>query len=624
MFKVIIWDEDGLPLPYDSTIILWRSFSEGNQSKIISIPRLIEENAENLKARYLAWIYDLGEMQIRGKSLKEHLVLRVGLSYWWMTLFAEKCNYSKSPQIVDAIRFMAFTDWAIGHSVKSVTLTSANKALADTFRLWCNKQEIQFKWCRSSVPLLKGNWIRCIYQLLPFTLQGLLWALRFIFEAWGFRGAGLEEWKRTEGRVTFVSYLFNFNLEDARDGRHKSAYWGTLPEVLDSEGLKTNWLHLYVKNKSFPASVGVEAIRHFNCGHKDKQVHVALETFLSGNVIFRAARDWIRLILSSFRLESSITKKYHEHNELNLWPLFIDDWRQSMFGPIAVSNILNYNLFKSAMTMLPKQDAGVFLQENQGWEFGFIQAWRAAGHGQLVGCPHSSVRFWDLRYFFDPRDYEKKAKKQLPMPDKVALNGDLATDAYVRGGYPSIDLVQTEALRYLYLEELFNKKGVTEHRKDSLRLLVLGDYLQSDTQMQMDLLEKAIQHLTVDVTIIIKPHPACPIAPEDYPNLCIKVVMDPIVKLLVKCDIAYCGAVTSAAVDAYCAGVPVISVLDPNALNLSPLRGCLDVHFVRTPSELTKAIYSTLSAPNSQAIDKRYFTIDKELPRWRKLLTNIS
>ena len=118
----------------------------------------------------------------------------------------------------------------------------------------------------------------------------------------------------------------------------------------------------------------------------------------------------------------------------------------------------------------------------------------------------------------------------------------------------------------------------------------------------------------------VKPHPACPIRVADYPSLSMTVTMEPIAKLLAKCDVAYTSAVTSAAVDAYCAGVPIVSLLDPNMLNLSPLRGCAGALFTSTPEELAAALTSEVTSSRKTGDQHNFFTIDPELPRWRKLI----
>ena len=92
-----------------------------------------------------------------------------------------------------------------------------------------------------------------------------------------------------------------------------------------------------------------------------------------------------------------------------------------MSGQIAMSNILFLNLFESALGALPTQRLGVYLQENQSWEFALIQTWKAARHGRLVGSQHSTVRYWDLRYYFDSRSYYRDGTNILPLPDKISL-----------------------------------------------------------------------------------------------------------------------------------------------------------------------------------------------------------
>ena len=153
-----------------------------------------------------------------------------------------------------------------------------------------------------------------------------------------------------------------------------------------------------------------------------------------------------------------------------------------------------------------------------------------------------------------------------------------------------------------------------------MRVLVLGDYLFSNTQRQINLLAQAAPSLPAAMIITVKPHPACPIHAVDYPSLCMTVTMEPIAKLLAECDVAYTSAVTSAVVDAYYVGVPVVSVLDLNTLNLSPLRGCEGMLFVNTPEKLVAGLASAASTQRTRNDRNEFFTLDPQLPRWRKLI----
>lgn len=617
---LLVWDADGPPPVGDWTVVLWRGFEESAAPEAVSIPRLVETHAEDLRTRYLAWIYELGEIHIQGRRVVDHLELRPGFSYWWMTLFAGKCNYAKSPQITDAIRLMAFENWATSRSFGSVVLVSANQSLAECVRSWCARLGVAFEWRRVASQSEHLSWVKRVYQSMPHTMQAFAWLVRYLVIRWPLRGVGLKAWRQTVGQVTFFSYLFNLVPDAAKEGRFESRYWAHLPDDLQREGCKTNWLHLYVNDALLPTAVkAAEIIRQFNKAGQGGQEHATLDAFLGARVIVKTLLDWGRLAWAGRCLRQSISST--PSAGVDLWPLFEESWRQSMSGQTAISNLLYYNLFELALKSLPKQRVGVYLQENQGWEMALNYAWKAAGHGRLIGTPHSTVRFWDLRYFFDPRSYCRKGGGDLPLPDKIAFNGIAVREAYQEGGYPLEDMVEVEALRYLHLCNVGTEADIVSPPSNGpIRVLVLGDYLLSNTQQQMRLLEKAMRLLPQPVIITVKPHPNCPVRLEDYPMLRMDVTMEDISKLLAGCDVAYTSSVTSAAVDAYCAGVPVVTVLDPNILNQSPLRGREGVLFASTPEELASALIFAASAPRLVAVQQDFFTLDSKLPRWRKLL----
>jgi surface carbohydrate biosynthesis protein (TIGR04326 family) len=207
------------------------------------------------------------------------------------------------------------------------------------------------------------------------------------------------------------------------------------------------------------------------------------------------------------------------------------------------------------------------------------------------------------------------------MSDLVAVNGSAAKRAYLDGSYPASKVLEVEALRYLYLAEYsFAAPKLPRPAGAPLSVLAMGDYLSDNTQLQMRLLEQAAALLPKNTIFVVKPHPNCPVNLVDYPGLNMTVTMEPLSILLAKCDVAYSSAITSAAVDAYCVGVRVISVLDPKKLNLSPLLDCAQAVFVSTPDELASALVLDFTSfvPAAGAVD--FFCLDAKLPRWRNLL----
>ena len=104
---LLVWDSDEkLSLPSNDDVLNWQSYEIVEFDNVFSVQQLIEKNAEYLRSKYLSYIYDLGEVLVNGKRVIDHLELRPGFSYWWMTLLTEKCNFAKSPQIDNIIKII--------------------------------------------------------------------------------------------------------------------------------------------------------------------------------------------------------------------------------------------------------------------------------------------------------------------------------------------------------------------------------------------------------------------------------------------------------------------------------------------------------------------------------------
>ncbi len=617
---ILIWDIDSGEIPECDRLVLWQNYKVNKENNEISIPQLVENNADKLKSQYLALIYELGEAEVNGKRIVDHLEIRPGFSYWWMTLLTEKCNFSKSPQIDNIIKLMAFYDWLKNKDYRVIKLVSKNSALADSMRILTVKLNITFDWEQIVSEKSKDSLVRRIYNNFPNILKAIISLAHHLIDRWKLRGVGVAKWKNSSATISFVSYLFHLDLSAANASRYKSGYWSELLKVLDRNNIQSNWLHFYIKSMSTPTvSTAKQLLNRFNSRYKEKQNHVFLESFLSFKVVRKTLESWLKVVVQYGTVKGEIEKQTGF-----LWPLFVNDVKVSLLGVTAIQNLLSYYLFIEAMDLLPVQRKGVYLQENQGWEFGFISAWKQFSHSGLIGMPHSTVRYWDLRYFFDQRSYERSNSCNIPLPDKVATNGEVAKNNYTNGGYPESDLVKVEALRYLYLDTIASHKNNSSVLKKREKVLVLGDYLQENTVKQMQLLQEASQYIENRIQYIVKPHPACPILREDYPELDMTVTHKSIHKLIDSCLIAYTSAVTSAAVDAYCAGKLVVTVLDPNALNLSPLRGVVDgVSFVRTSNELAEILNNIDTIKDSTSKRREdYFYLDNQLPKWKKLLIN--
>jgi len=612
----LIWDNEGDAPDGNWTKILWRDFNSEAEKSTISVPRLVEEDATPLRERYLAWIYELGEQQIDGKSVREHLQLRPGFSYWWMTLLAEKSSF-KTPRIFDVIRLLALEEILQKKNPQNIILVSGDKIIADTIRSWCIVTQTEFEW--RPISINKRSWIKRFIPVFPYTLLAFYYLSRYLWKHWP---AGKTNQEKAPGTATtsFIDCLIYLKKTAFTKQEFESNYWGDLTQLFKKAKVETNWIHYFTPYDNISTSQeAANLVDGFSRNSSGLQWHTIIDEQLNLRTVLKILRDHLHLVRLSIRLKPIKEFFKPENSQFDFWALYKNDWLQSIRGSTAVLNMIFLNLFEETFRKMPKQEKGVYIQENQSWEIAFVQAWRSAGHGHLIGVPHTTVRYWDIRYFFDPRVYKDNKKNGFPRADQLAINGPAALKMYREGYYPENELVEVEALRYLYLAQ--GTDDTLQKNKPSalpLKILVCGDVMWHLTNQMLKWLEQACFHLQPDTTITVKPHPFCPINSRDYPGLKFTVTDAPLVELFTDCNTVFVSNSTSAAVDAYCYKLPVIQVLNGDTFNVSALRGMKGVCYVTNPKELVEALGS-LKTSWAAATDN-YFCLDTNMPRWQNLL----
>jgi len=300
-----------------------------------------------------------------------------------------------------------------------------------------------------------------------------------------------------------------------------------------------------------------------------------------------------------------------------LWPIFNKEWKTSIFGSVAIENFLWIGLLDKAMKSIPKQELGLYLCENQAWEKAFIFFWKKNGHGELIGVPHSTIRYWDLRYFNKNELGENLLCE--PKPDKIALNGPAAMNEYIKAEQPIDNIVEVEALRFLHLKDKVRKIKTSKNNTEKLNLLLIGDYVSSLTHLNLEMLDSLNNLILENYNIYFKAHPATNISLNNYNKIKIIETTEPLNELLPKIDIAFSTIMTSASVETFLSGIPTIITLNSDTLNFSPLRNSPGVYFINNYNELQKSLKSIRLLKTNIYLDE-YYWIDSSLQRWKKLL----
>jgi surface carbohydrate biosynthesis protein (TIGR04326 family) len=614
---ITVWDS-GNPCGERGDVYCWNGYEE--PSGALSLLRYVEVNGEPLRLKYLAWIHDLGESQIGEKRVIDHMALACGLSYWWLTLFVEQSPW-KSPCITDALRLLALDEILQAKRPRKLRLVSANRQLQKALRTLCGNLGVPYEWQPLPRKRLWRQSIREIYRALPHRVQALVSFVRYLHSRWPLRRTDKSGFFAGDRAILLCSYFIHLDQSSCSNGDFHSRQWEELPQLLHASGYSTNWIQHYLQSSVVPNSlIARNWVSRFNQQRQEQGFHVFLDAYLSWRIVFRVMKAWVSLIRVSAQLHGIDRSFQPRESSCSFWPIMKRDWRASLGGPAAISNLLWVELFDAALRDLPRQNTGLYLCENQAWERAFIHSWRKHKHGRLIAVPHSTVRFWDLRYFKDVRTIRSVATHSLPKPDLVALNGPAAVDSYLSVDYPREAIVECEALRYGYIERMRKSPSRTAVTVDGIRVLILGDYFQSSTINLLQVLEAASARMHAHVNYTIKPHPNYQVNAQDYPSLQLNIVNSPLRLILSDFDIACSCNATSAAVDAFLTGLPVIVMLDSTELNFSPLRGRSGVRFVATAEELAEALrqYSRYT-PNPVAQQDMFF-VDPKFPRWTRLL----
>lgn len=598
----------------NSTLVYhWSGYEEEGNSR--SLLNYIDQHAERLRRKYLAYIHDLGESRINHRRIVDHLTIDGEDSYWWMTLLAEKSIY-KSSCIVDALRFFALAEIFQDEKPLQVELCGRyDSRLLQTLGDLCQQLGIPFKKERG---VAIERFLR-----IPHLVRGIL-AVRHLGYRWKLRSSRSVEWNSGEHSALVVSYFAHLDAAALSEGRFHSHQWESLPELLLGNDLSVNWIHHYrYSGNSMQPEEALGRLEDFNAHKKNQpEKHAFLDSYISLAVIIRAVRHWGTMVWASIKLRDVWRSFQSKEASVNLWPLLKDDWMNSLRGSVAFQNALWVALFDKAMRTLPHQPIGFYLFEGQGWESAFVAAWKRYGHGKLIAVVHSTIRFWDLRYFHDQRTILDRQSLALPKPDKIAVNGPVAMGGYHDANYPDDYLVEVEAIRYTGLLPLIEQQdtGPFQHGGE-LQVLVLGEYGAPANRPLMQLLVELPKQIRSAIGFVVKSHPETPILNSEYPELDFELENRALIEIMQEYDVVYCGSATSASVDAYIAGRHVIVQKDAESLNFSPLRGVPGVYFVAD----SNALISAFRGVEEERTQPRQpcFWLDKGLPRWQRLLQQI-
>jgi len=597
---------------HDGDILVWSEFTPPNQQeRVFSIPQIVEENADVLKKNYLEFIYNLSTKQTGNGTVNELLAIDRSFSFWWLTQLSEKCDDHEASCNSEIVKTLALKLWLEDKNYSKVVMcgfginnAAVIKKIIRNLGIECEEksQNIEF-WVRYRK---KFDFVGCkIFFSAPISF------ILNVFKRMPLSGVGVNEWQNSTAPSVCFSYFDNLDQDQLDSGTYLSRYWENLPDLMIENDGRLAILHMFIPTKAIPdAKSAAKVIGEFN-KHHDGIDHVTLDSFLTWRIVFGVFVDWLKIVVVGFRL-----KRKFANFTGPLWPFLRENYLNSFFGIFGLNNLLFFRLYEAALKITSKKKQGLYLQENQAWEAGFIYAWKKYGHERLIGILHTPIQFWNLRMYFDKRSVQ--GKYSLTQPDASVVNCE---ESYklLEPYKVSKEILLGEALRYSYLLNFqSSKKKEREEKNQRKSLLFLGDHIFYNTDKMLSLLSECCSEINEQYTVILKFHPNMVIDKVHLKDINYEISDRPISELLQKSDVAFTSNISASAMDAYCYGLKVVSFRDPSILNKSLLRNIEGISFVSSAEELSYALVSSHSM-NQNFLSRNYFILDKNLSSWKKI-----
>lgn len=618
-FVVLIHEREVLDFHQEVDVAISWNDSPGFQlaSNQIKLIQVIEDSADEYREKYLKLVYEIGSLNINGKSVVEQLRIEHDFSFWWLTLFGLR-RWNDKSGTTDTIKLLALETELKRLGANQVVFAGANRQVEKCIRGLCLKNSWTFTFHR---PLTSAHHVttqtKSAKDLVPNFLGAMFVLVRQLLSQGRIKKAA--PLNQTGNAALVIDYFNGFDHAASLRGEYVSRYWHKLPSLIQSIFQTITWFHVQDVG---PNSLSlIDAQKHTeHLSSRPSVAHEILETRISVKQLSRIIPSYVRLQISCFRLRGVKNKFKLSESQINFWPIFKREWNDSLRGTTAIRNLITFYGVSEKIKHLPQQKVCLYLMENQPWEMALIHAWRSYQSGKLVGIPHAAPKFWEMRRFVDPRSRIENGIGQFPQPDLVVSNSTIAKSDLLSNGVPLDNILDLEALAFQHIEPLMlnnNSKVVVSNSPP--KISVLGDFNAEITDQLLSIFEHGVD--SSKYQCVFKPHPMCPVNKNRLSEIGLELFTGEIAPLLAETDIMIATSQTSAAVEGFCLGIQIILFHNRNGLNMSPLKDAREVVFISSSNELRDAIATSVQhLVNSQ---RPYFTLDDSLGRWSAFLRSL-
>lgn len=582
--RAFLLDSHCVSIAKDSELTFVLNSWESGSSSTISLPRVVDENAEAIQTEITEWISELKSslyQEIRGNLSGQ------------TPEFSEfnpcfEGNYATTPEYYTLAQLMALSSALTVNGVSELTYVGRDQQVSDCLSGWCDRKGIVYS---QRITILQSthrfhddfsSWRR----LLRVVLIGL-WNL---------------------GRVPALPTNTSVVLWDYLVANPLRAYWGSLLSVIPSP-TRTLCIHMFTAHDAVPSIR--TAFRHMRRMRTEEPsvAHVLPEELIKLRDLKRICRHYKTLGDIHRQFVSVVEPQLPNIRDLQPSLLLGLRIKSGWRGSAALETATQLVLFERLSHVLAPHSRVFYLQENHTWEKIALYNFSNKVH-RMTGVTHTVVRPLDLRYRIIASDFSDENRINRLNPHAIATNGESSWAPLAKIMDNSF-LYKVEALRYEYLAML-NQNEVS----DPPLVLVFGDLQPRHTAFLLRTIAQPLR--SANVQVIFKPHPADHGSAALAQKYGLRTSNEPLGASLKKASLVVAGSITAASTEAAQLHLPVITVVDPEYFNLSPLRATNSSLFVFTSQEVSLALGVALNGFVSNK--PNYLCLDPSLPRWKALL----
>ncbi len=590
---MIIYDDNNHKSNLDeNNIIYWNDYAHGDKS----ILNLIEKNSTTLK-KELTNQLDKFYLEVQYKFQRLNINIDKDVSFWSINSLVDNNNIYDETFINEFIKFKQLKKIIIKNQITNIIFHTNNNELIKKLQVFEKEIKVKINVVKKKNFSINKSYIKKIIH--PVFLAFPIFLL-FLFKR-------LKYFKKTENQKKIRENLFinYFNEPSISNGNFYSEYWGNLDTLLENNKINRTWLHIAVpqkKNNSF------ELIKRLNTNPLSE--HIMLDSLFNFRIFFKLMFSWLKVIFNTNKINKELKKNL---GNKFLYLFFKNNFHENIFGYKFFINLYYFNLLKLFIKNESKLKSCFYLFENQSWERSLIYNLNQnLNKIKKFGVIHSSVRFWDLRYVKMQNLYNHINLKKF-LHEKIIVSSEIFKLILTENNYQD-EIILAETLRYQDILK-FNKEIYLIKNKNEI--IILGDYSININKK----MEECVEYLLNinKFKVICKPHPLNDFSKKLYKKYKIIKSSEKISDLSKKFNNFIVPNTSTVGLELYLMGKNVITVLDNNLINYSPLKNYYNYqNYVYDLNQIEQKI----SNDNENQSYHNFFKKNNFFQEWKNILKN--